>query len=538
MRSSMPLLRFESLASALLALALFLVVRPISRAQDAIPKRAAQAQAKPVLVVGSQVVLKASDTPLDDNGKAVSIQDNLRIWIEKIDGERVFLVVSDVMKSGWVRSDQVVPRDQAMDYFDGAIATNPHNADAFWLRGRLWFDRDDDDRALADLDQAVRLQPDQSRFYSMRGFVLSRKGQLDRAIADCDKAIELNQADALAHATRAGVWQSRNDHRRAHAGYDEAIRLAPTNAYYRSFRSTCWQLEGNDDEAIKDLTEAIRLYPSQDVFLAGRGEVWLRLQQYDKALADLGEAIRLKPNDPRAYICRASVWVRKHDRDKESADLSQAVKLDPSNRVYRLARADSWSRQGMHDRAIADYDEAIRLQPDDALAYVARGQEWLRDAMVGKTDSDKAIADFSRAIDRDPRCAPAYFYRAQAEQRRRAYKSALRDWTALVQIDGDNPQAHESLARMLATCRDASILDGKRSVAEATRACEMTAWKDADCLDTLAAAHAETGDFASAIKWQKRAIEVAKSDRLTFSARDIRMKDRLRLYDGKEPCRE
>ncbi len=109
MRSSMPLLRFGVARFIALPLALFLVVPPISRAQDAIPKRRLRHKQNSVLVVGSQVVLKASDTPLDDNGKAVRVQDNLRIWIEKIDGERLFLVVSDVFKSGWVRSDQGCP---------------------------------------------------------------------------------------------------------------------------------------------------------------------------------------------------------------------------------------------------------------------------------------------------------------------------------------------------------------------------------------------------------------------------------------------
>ena len=134
MRSNTHFLRREPFASGLMSLVVFLVVTPISHAQDGIAKHARGAQAEHELKVGSQVVLKASDTPLDNNGKPISIQDNLRTWIHKIDGEQLLLIVSDVMKMGWVRRDQVVPWDKAMDYFDGEIAKNPRNADAFWSR--------------------------------------------------------------------------------------------------------------------------------------------------------------------------------------------------------------------------------------------------------------------------------------------------------------------------------------------------------------------------------------------------------------------
>jgi tetratricopeptide (TPR) repeat protein len=173
-----------------------------------------------------------------------------------------------------------------------------------------------------------------------------------------------------------------------------------------------------------------------------------------------------------------------------------------------------------------------------ASAYVARGQEWLKDAIAGSTEPDKAIADFSRAIELDPKRAAAYYYRADAEQRRRAYAGALRDLSTLVQVDGGTPIAHQALARILATCRDASIRDGKRAVAEATRAYELTAWKDANCLDTLAAAYAETRDFPAAIKWQKQAIAIASSETDPKSNLEFAMRDRLARYEKNEPCRE
>jgi len=77
------------------------------------------------------------------------------------------------------------------------------------------------------------------------------------------------------------------------------------------------------------------------------------------------------------------------------------------------------------------------------------------------------------------------------------------------------------------------LRDGKRAVELATRVCELTEWKYANPLDTLAAAYAEVGDFDKAVEWQEKASKL-------YTDADDRKKgeDRLKLYQQRKPYRE
>ena len=47
--------------------------------------------------------------------------------------------------------------------------------------------------------------------------------------------------------------------------------------------------------------------------------------------------------------------------------------------------------------------------------------------------------------------------------------------------------------------------DGRKAVESGLRACELSEWKDASHLATLAAAHAESSDFDRAVEFQEKA---------------------------------
>jgi tetratricopeptide (TPR) repeat protein len=107
------------------------------------------------------------------------------------------------------------------------------------------------------------------------------------------------------------------------------------------------------------------------------------------------------------------------------------------------------------------------------------------------------------------------------------------DYDELIRRYPDLYWAHERKAWILATSPDATYRDGRLAVAAATRANELTNGKDGRVLSTLAAAYAEIGDFASAVRWQERALErVAAEGRISKPEQD-----RLSLYKSAKPFR-
>ena len=377
-------------------------------------------------------------------------------------------------------------------------------------------------------------------------------------------------------------WVRKKDVMRAREAveyYTEQVRLKPTQASLWRILGSAWKHSGvseQNEHALKNFTEAIRLDPNDAQTFVARGSVWANRYSNEgsnNSIKDFSEAIRLAPNDATAYHLRGKIWSRIGEIDKEIRDQTEAIRLDPSNAEYREHRGLIYKGIGDLDHFLADYSEVARLcdvgtanhedyrsafkslawfratWPDDryrdgkqAVEYAtkaceASAKEWkLRNFKEWEYLATLAAAyaangDFANAIKWSDKSFDAGKDLEWVGDDEKARIAELRELYETKKAYRD-PEGYNDIARLKASCRHDRYRDGKTAVELATKACEMTAWKNWKYIDTLAAACAETGDFVKAIQWEQKAIELAPAMEKKEAT------ERLELYRANKPFRE
>jgi tetratricopeptide (TPR) repeat protein len=108
---------------------------------------------------------------------------------------------------------------------------------------------------------------------------------------------------------------------------------------------------------------------------------------------------------------------------------------------------------------------------------------------------------------------------------------AIADYEEAVKVDGKNSGVLNNLAWVLATSPEDNLRNGQRAIELAKQACDVTEYKQAHVLSTLAASYAESGDFDTAITWSKKAVENGGEELKAQLSKE------LEIYEEKKPWR-
>jgi tetratricopeptide (TPR) repeat protein len=199
--------------------------------------------------------------------------------------------------------------------------------------------------------------------------------------------------------------------------------------------------------------------------------------------------------------------------------------------VRLCGKASDQLRNGDIAGAKQNVDAALRIDPKLWPALFVRAQIYRSEGKY-----ELAIQDCNEALRQYPGCVEASLLRASAKVHLGKYADALKEFNYLISL---HPRP-VTLARALsdrawfqATCPDPAFRNGKQAVKDAKTACSIMQWKDEDMIDTLAAAYAETGDFASATRYAAQALTIKDIPLLDAK----RIQHHLTLFQQNRPIR-
>jgi tetratricopeptide (TPR) repeat protein len=355
--------------------------------------------------------------------------------------------------------------------------------------------------------------------------VLSRKGQKVPVVYQRNGV----QAEVL---VALNSW----DEKPAQPGFLKESPSKETLASLMHSRGFAFFLKNDPDRAIADFDEALRLVPGKIDYLVCRAQAWREKKDFSKALADYNEAIRQEPKDVALIWARGLISYAQGNLEKALEDFNLCLRLDPKNSMFLKETSRYLGARGNWDEALAKVDEALRLAPKDIEAMVYRGNYL---AMLRQTDNalheyeralaidpkfamaygdrgimfvnagkyDRALPDLNKGIELGYRHWAAYLARATVHHHRRDQEKEIADLEAALRLDPENSLAQRGLAWNLAT-GSIKLRDGRRALRLAQKLCVGTDYKDANALEVLAAAHAESGNYREAVRWQQSAIQI------------------------------
>lgn len=435
--------------------------------------------------------------------------------------------------------DQDAAKEAVKQAVDLAGEDREQLSSALFMRATL---SDDEEAQLADLNQAIKVNPENMDAIRVRGAYYLSKGQSEEAMNDLNQWLEAGteNTDDYINVVRTliGLGDKFDDKLQDQALkiIDEAIAKDPENVNPLAIRAQLNVVREDLDAAVADATRALELEPENIGILMLRASIYSDQEKLDEALADINEVLNEVPAFPQAIEMRGIILSQQEKFAEAIEDIQALAAREPTNSSRQRQLAMLYNADDRPGEAIKIYNKLLSTYSPDKwegksntkkLPTMQQRFNALRgwgDARLSTGEHQKAVEDYDEAL------------------------TLLEEIRVVETSEGLDPSPADdgvlnNLAWVLATSTFDDVRDGQRAIKLATQAAEVTEFKQAHILSTLASGYAETGDFDSAIEWIEKAIEVnrelgeSEPSKRTEEQKESLQKE-YKSYQQKKPWRE
>ncbi|CAN5531255.1 tetratricopeptide repeat protein [soil metagenome] len=244
-----------------------------------------------------------------------------------------------------------------------ALALDPNQADALYLRGMLAIQTKRPHEAIEWLTRAIEVRPDAAEYHANLGHALRSMSRIDESAAQYQRAIELQPSYALAHINLGAIRRAQGRARDAVDHFRTALRIEPRQI-------GGWMNLGNALRDLNELGDALDAYQrasSLDANLAdARGAAATTLAalgRISEAQLNFTAALRLAPNHLPTLVNFGMMLRGQNDFDGAIDCFRKALALDPGNGEAHERLGRALMAACRIDEAMKHYEQAVRLSP-------------------------------------------------------------------------------------------------------------------------------------------------------------------------------
>lgn len=279
--------------------------------------------------------------------------------------------------------------------------------------------------------------------------------------------------------------------------FEHTLKVTEDNAPAEYNCGYAFLNKGRFDEAVERMRKAAKLRPTSLDARRGLGIALLKKGNCDEAIACFNEILQRNNNYAPAYYylaIAAGIQQRYPDAIKY---LETLLTIDPKFPDSHSRMAAMLLETGKTDEALLHLNKALRIDTDPTEAYINFGKVYCK---LGKLNL------------------------------------VIENWTKAARLHPDRTDILDNLAMVMIERNEIPPGDAKKAIEYAIRACELSDYKEAEFIDTLAKAYAAAGRFEEAITTADKALDIAKAAGKEALADEIQ--ERIKLYKSGQRYRQ
>lgn len=422
-------------------------------------------------------------------------------------------------------------RGRALKMLEEATDTAPESYDSWILIAKLQvLPGGSAEKARAAADKAVELAKDSPKKLATALLIRSASAGDDRdgRLADLNRAVEADPENLDARKARGALLLEMEKPDEATADFEAWLAAEPGNVGAWLIVAASLEEKGKTEEAVKLLDQAIEKNPEAAMLYATRGRIRAAREENEAALADLARATELDESNTEAWFTRSTLYLQDEKYDEALAAINKVLDVNEFDVRGKWVRSLILASQENYKASLKDLRWLTANIPDNEMFQLQ-----LAAVLSADKQLDKAIEIYDEIVENGEDKGQALRSRGDAYLGAGKHKEALADYEAALELIPEDSGLLNNLAWLLATSTFDELRDGKRSLEYALKACELTEYKAAHILSTLASGYAETGDFVRAREWAEKAVALAETEKQKAG-----LQEELDQYKLDKPWRE